>query len=185
MAAAEALLPIEAPPLSAGAPLPHVFADEDKLLVAYIVNMRAPSFDGTNPRSVSPVTNGQSVAILTAKPCLALQFGLPNDEALSGHRLYQLGLQPYAAFEVLNSSWIGSLERANRVHSSHQPELFSGYRHFIFTFHDSTLEFVAESFSMSRRDGSVLTSLMEAVSPRASAPQGKRRWLLDRLWRRG
>ncbi|MER8368444.1 hypothetical protein NKH70_15555 [Mesorhizobium sp. M0991] len=111
MAAGEALLPIEVPPLSAGAPLPHVFADEDKLLVAYIVNKTDPSFDGTNPRSVSPVTNGQSVAILTAKPCLALQFGLPNDEALSGHRLYKLGLQPYAAFEVLNSSWIGSLEQ--------------------------------------------------------------------------
>ncbi|MER8399122.1 hypothetical protein [Mesorhizobium sp. M1348] len=184
MAAGEALLPIEVPPLSAGAPLPHVFADEDKLLVAYIVNKTDPSFDGTNPRSVSPVTNGQSVAILTAKPCLALQFGLPNDEALSGHRLYKLGLQPYAAFEVLNSSWIGSLEQANRVHSSHQPGLFSGYRHFIFTFHDSTLEFVAESFSMSCRDGSVLTSLMAAISPSVTALPDKRIRLLDRLWRR-
>lgn len=169
MSTAETLLPIEVPPSSAGAPLPHIFADEGSLLIAYLANVPDPSFDGTNPRSVSATTGNQSVAILTADTYLALQFGPPNDEAISGHRLYGLGLQPYSAFEVLNSSWIGSLEKANRVHSSHTPGLFSGYRHFILTFHDSTLEFITQSFSASLHAGAVLTVLMETVARRRFA----------------
>ena len=184
MSAAETLLPIEVPQSSAGAPLPHVFADERRLLVAYIVNIPDPSFDGTNPRSVSPVTGNQSVAFLTADPYLAFQFGPPNDEAISGHRLYALGLRSYGSFEVLNSSWIASLERANRVHSSHKPEMFSDYRHFILTFHDSTLEFIAESFSASLHEGAVLSVLMEAAGHQAPMRQVKPVRLLDRLLRR-
>ncbi|TPI39885.1 hypothetical protein FJW07_11875 [Mesorhizobium sp. B3-1-9] len=164
MAAAEALLPIDVPSSSAGAPLPHVFADEERLLVAYIANVPVPSFDGTNPRSVSAVAEGQAVAVLTMDPYVAFQFGPPNDEALSGHRLYALGLQPYSAFEVLNSSWIASLEEANRVHPRHMPELFSGRRHVILTFHDSTLEFIARDFQVSLRKGAVLKALLEAVN---------------------
>lgn len=166
MPASEALLPIDVPLSSAGAPLPHVFADEGRLLIAYIAHSADPSFDGTNPRSISSATRGQSIAILTADPYLVFQFGLPNDEAIHGHRLYGLGLRPYSAFEVLNSSWIGSLEKANRVHSSHTPELFSGYRHFILTFHDSTLEFIAEGFSANLHEGAVLTALIETIGRR-------------------
>lgn len=164
MSAAEALLPIDLPLSSAGAPLPHVFADEGRLLIAYIVNVPDPSFDGTNPRSVSATADGQSVAIITADPYVAFQFGPPNDEALSGHRLYGLGLQPYSAFEVVNSSWIASLEEANRVHPGHMPELFSGRRHFILTFHDSTLEFIARDFQVGLRKGAMLKVLIEAVN---------------------
>jgi hypothetical protein len=163
MATAESLLRIDLPLSSAGAPLPHVFADEERLLVAYLVNSPAPSFDGTNPRSVSATSEGETVAILTAAPYVALQFGPPNDEALSGHRLYELGLQPYSAFEVVNSLWIASQEEANRVHPRHMPELFSGRRHFILTFHDSTLEFVAQDFRVDLRKGTVLTALIDAV----------------------
>ncbi|TRD00819.1 hypothetical protein FJV76_19555 [Mesorhizobium sp. WSM4303] len=146
--------------------MPHVFADEGRLLIAYIVDSPDPSFDGTNPRSFSSVADDQSIAILTADPYLAFQFGPPNDEVISGHRLYGLGLRPYSAFEVLNSSWIASFEKANRVHPSHRPELFSGYRHMILTFHDSTLEFIAEGFSVSLHQGAVLATLLEAVGRR-------------------
>ena len=163
MLTSEALIPIDVPPSSAGAPLPHIFADEGRLLIAYIVDSPDPSFDGTNPRSVSTATESQSIAVLTADPYLAFQFGPPNDEVLSGHRLYGLGLRPYSAFEVRNSSWIASFEKANRVHSSHRPELFSGYRHFVLTFHDSTLEFIARSFSVELHQGAVLPTLMEAI----------------------
>ncbi|TIP14599.1 hypothetical protein [Mesorhizobium sp.] len=184
MPTAETLLAIDLPLSSAGAPLPHVFADEGKLLVAYLIDRPNPSFDGTNPRSVSAVTTNQSVAILTADPYLAFQFGPPNDEAISGHRLYGQGLRPNGAFEVLNSSWIASLEDANRVHSSHRPELFSDYRHLILTFHDSTLEFIAESFSSSLHEGAVLPTLMEAVGHRAPVHHVNPVRFLDRLWRR-
>ncbi|MGX8013214.1 hypothetical protein ACVDG8_031690 [Mesorhizobium sp. ORM8.1] len=163
MSAAEALMPIDLPLSSAGAPLPHVFADEGRLVIAYIVNVPDPPFDGINPRPVSAAAEGEVVAILTVDPYVAFQFGPPNDEALSGHRLHGLGLQPYSAFEVVNSSWIASLEKANRVHPRHMPELFSGRRHFILTFHDSTLEFIARDFRTSLRKGAVVKVLIEAV----------------------
>ncbi|MCV3209008.1 hypothetical protein OHD62_24970 [Mesorhizobium sp. YC-39] len=185
MAALETLLQSRVPPSSAGAPLPHVFADEGKLLIAYLANRPEPSFDGTNPRSVSPATDNTSIAILTADPYLALQFGPPNDEAINGHRLYGLGLKPYSAFEVFNSSWIASLERANRVHPSHTPELFSGYRHFILTFQDSTLEFIAKSFSTSVREGAVLSALMESVGHSVPAHHVKPTGFFTRLLGRG
>ncbi|BCG93820.1 hypothetical protein [Mesorhizobium sp. 131-2-1] len=181
MGASETLQPIDVPPSSAGAPLPHVFADEERLLIAYLANVPDPAFDGTNPRAVSPATGDQPLAILTVEPYLALQFGPPNDEAIGGHRLYGLGLKPYSAFEVLNSSWIASLEKANRVHSSHTPELFSAYRHFILTFHDSTLEFIARDFQVSLREGAVLAILMEIAGRRTPVRDPRPVRLLDRL----
>jgi len=73
MPTSEALLPIDVPQSSAGAPLPHVFADEGRLLIAYIAQRPDPEFDGTNPRSISSATESQSIAILTADPYLAIR----------------------------------------------------------------------------------------------------------------
>lgn len=75
-------------------------------------------------------------------------FGSPNDEALKGHPLYGRGLQPYNAGEVHNSSWIKELERRNRIHPLHNSRRFEALRHFIFTFHDSTFECVAENVQL-------------------------------------
>ncbi|TIW83588.1 MAG: hypothetical protein E5V51_19625 [Mesorhizobium sp.] len=111
-----------------------------------------------------PTDEDNQTAILIVEPCKVFQFGPPNDEAIAGHRLYPSGLKPYSAFEVLNSSWIDGLEKANRVHSRHRPEWFASYRHFIFTFHDSTLEFVAENFSTAVRRGSPRSSIIEAIN---------------------
>lgn len=169
MAEGETLLQIEAPQSSFGAPLPHLFADEERLVVAYLVDTPHPDFNGTNPRSVRPTDEGNQTAILIVELCKAFQFGPPNDEAIAGHRLYPMGLKPYSAFEVLNSSWIDGLEKANRVHSGHRPEWFASYRHFIFTFHDSTLEFVAENFSTTLRRGSPRSLIIAAINGSVSA----------------
>ncbi len=42
----------------------------------------------------------------------------------------------------------------NSVHPYHKPEHFQRYKHFIFAFHDSTFECIAESFSASIHRGS-------------------------------
>jgi hypothetical protein len=91
-----------------------------------------------------------------------LYFGSPNDEAIGGHPLAARGLHAYAAFEVIDSSWIRLLEVRNRVHSRHDPRRFSKLRHIIITFHDSTFEFVTESFSLERLNGDALLSSMLA-----------------------
>jgi hypothetical protein len=79
--------------------------------------------------------------------CSITRFGYPNDEALAGHPLYARGLGCYGVFEVLGSSWIQQMTAQNRVCFPKTPD--STRRHFIFTFHDSTFECVADSLRAS------------------------------------
>lgn len=152
MVAIERLQPADFPQSSVGAPLPHVFADEHRLLIAYIMELsdRAESLN-------------ELCAIVTVERYKAVQFGPPNDEAIGGHRLHDLGLAPYSSFEVLNSKWIADLERANQVHANHRPELYADYRHFILTFHDSTVEFIAKKFAVRQFQGSIRGAILDAL----------------------
>ncbi len=45
------------------------------------------------------------------------------------------------------------MEKANRVHPHHSSSDYVGLKHHIFTFHDSTLEFVAREFSFEVTEG--------------------------------
>jgi hypothetical protein len=87
------------------------------------------------------------IALVELQGCRATRFGYPNDEALPGHPLYQQGLSYYGVFEVLESSWITQLEGQNRVRFPNSRPRTS--RHFAFTFHDSTLECIADDLSLS------------------------------------
>jgi len=51
------------------------------------------------------------------------------------------------------------LERMNAVHPQHTSQLFARYRHFVFAFHDTTFECVAESFDVAVHTGSVVEIL--------------------------
>jgi hypothetical protein len=147
-----------APQSSVGAPLPLVLANENRLSLAFFVEDRDPAWDGTTVRVVSS-ESAEPAAIVTFDRVEASYFGPPNDEAFAGHPLAARGLQPYGAFEVKHSSWIRSLERMNSVHPYHRPEAYRSLRHFIFTFHDSIFECVAEGLVYSQHDGS-LTALL-------------------------
>ncbi len=124
------------PHSSVGAPCPEMIAGEHILLVKYFVQDQHPESDeAASVRFNSPYAH---------------QFGPPNDEALNAHPLYERGLRPYGSFEVINSSWIRTLEKMNAVHPLHDRKRFmKGKRHFILTFHDTTFECIAESYSVS------------------------------------
>jgi len=129
------------PPCSPSVPLPIVFSDEQRTLIAYFVH------------------GGEEFAIVEF-PCLdTCMLGGANEEALNGHPLFARGLRSYGAFEVRNSSWIRRLERMNAAHPQHdRAEFLSWRRHFILTFHDSMFECIARDVRMvellrgSRRD---------------------------------
>src|SRR5690242_16032349 len=61
--------------------------------------------------------------------------------------------EPYAVFEVKRSSGIRGLERMNSVHPYHRRDRYEQLRHFVFTFHDSTFECVADGYEISIRSG--------------------------------
>ncbi len=84
--------------------------------------------------------------LLTFRNVDSVLFGGSNDEALSGHRLWGRGLQFYAFQEVINSAWIAQRETENSVHEYHHGGWHARLRHFIYTFHDETLECIAADF---------------------------------------
>jgi hypothetical protein len=96
--------------------------------------------------AVRMLPNGKREAagtgVVEIRGCSITKFGYPNDEALSGHPLYKRGLVGYGVFEVPNSIWIKQMTEQNRVAFPNPPD--STQRHFIFSFHDSTFECVAD-----------------------------------------
>ncbi|GAB5534785.1 MAG: hypothetical protein Rubg2KO_10340 [Rubricoccaceae bacterium] len=135
----------DVPASAVGAPLPVVLGAELTCVVLYCTQNVPSGYDSTD----------ESVARVTFEMPYASRFGPPNDEAFAGHPLADRGLHPYGAFEVLESSWIRQLERMNSVHPSHRASMFERYRHFIFAFHDSTFECVAEGYSAEITTGSL------------------------------
>ncbi len=151
------------PQSSIGAPCPIVLSDEYAVVLAYLIDRGHPEWDGTNPRVVGPDTPGETVALVRFDRSLALMFGPPNDEAFSGHPLASRGLRPYMVAEIRESSWIRSLERMNAVHPCHRSEAFANYRHFVFAFHDSTVECIARGLEVSVRESPMMALMPEMV----------------------
>lgn len=124
---------LDVPVIETGAPHPCVLATEQLLELRYFIG-QSPDRD--------------RIARIRFQSSIAHFFGPPNDETLHGHPLYGRGLEWYAGFEVIDSSWLRSLEADNRVHDRHNPEQYRAYRHFIFAFHDSTFECIAKGYQV-------------------------------------
>lgn len=77
----------------------------------------------------------------------------PNDEARSGHRLYDVGLREVLWLgEVYESGLIAELERRNRVHARHSAEQYTALRHWVAPLKECTVEVVAHSLRVERGD---------------------------------
>ena len=149
------------PQSSIGAPIPIVISDEFVAVVAFHLQDTPDDWDGKTIRIITVETEGEPIALARFFRVHSLMFGLPNDEAFDGHPLANRGLTPYGAFLIENSSWIRQLEKMNSVHPHHTPERFKQLKHYVLTFHDSTFECVAESYSIEAHKGS-----MRGVIPR-------------------
>lgn len=155
---------VDVPSQDVGAPLPTIIADDYRLVLEYLMPIEDPNWDGTYVNVVTTDTKG-SVALIRFQHPYAHMMGAPNEEAISGHPLADRGLEAFAAFEVKQSSWIRILERMNSVHPYHDRQRFLELkRHFIFAFHDSTFECIANSFDISILNGSILDSVQTAVN---------------------
>jgi hypothetical protein len=159
----------DVPQSSIGAPLPAVVAAEGRLLLAYLLETTDPAWDGRTVHVVHPTSADELVALVEFMRPKAHLFGPPNDEAFTGHPLAARGLHPYGAFEVRHSSWLRRLERMNAVHPRHQPAAYARLHHFVFAFHDSTFECIAERFTFEVRGGSIAAAV-EEMAGRLRAP---------------
>src|SRR6266849_6093731 len=131
----------------AGAPQPRLLQSEYKTFLACFLDQPNQPLDGTRISFFDPASpEPDSVGIIEWHRCFETMLGWPNEEALSGHRLWAKGLKElrhYSSAEVQNSSWIAEIEHGNRVHPSHKPAIYASLKHYILLFHDSTFECLA------------------------------------------
>jgi hypothetical protein len=134
----ERAVPLRLPGLnwSAGSPEPFVVSSEQRTFVAFFRS------DDSRPADIG------KVIVVELAGCTAVKFGFPNDEALHGHRLYAAGLNHRQLHEVLDSAWLTHVRTVEAAHSRAPEVPFRNARHFVFTFHDSTLEAIAVDVSL-------------------------------------
>jgi hypothetical protein len=90
----------------------------------------------------------------------------PNDEAVSGHRLYRKGLSDVLwAGLVRDSKAIDALERQNRVLPNHDPSRFDCLTHHVVLLKECVAEVVAEAVLVRRADGTTLEAATAAMRP--------------------
>jgi len=156
----------DAPQPDVGAPLPHVIADDYRLRLAYLIREPDPAWDGSYVNVVGPNTDDRLVADVRFEQPYAHMFGPPNDEAFYGHPLAKRGLYPYGVFEVQHSSWLRRLERMNAVHQDRNRQRFlSSRRHFVFAFHDTTFECIAQEYAVELVRGSLRSVCRRLFGP--------------------
>ena len=90
----------------------------------------------------------------------ALRWGPPNDEGLPSHRLGRLGVQFYQPAEVIGSSWVDELQVQAVLPL---PAFFLRLRHFVFPFHDSTIEVAADDYTAATRRAPMGEAVPDAV----------------------
>jgi hypothetical protein len=156
----------EVPQSDVGAPSPIVLGDEQRTLLAYRIQGKPFPFDGRVLTDADLEMFTDEFALVEFHLCHSYMFGAPNDEAFAGHPLAGRGLEPYAVFEIENSSWIRQLEQMNSVHSRHRGGWLQRLKHFVFAFHDSTFECVAPSFVVSKYSSfeSLLTEMHKRLN---------------------
>jgi hypothetical protein len=139
-----------APQSSIGAPCPVLIASENSLRLAYYLEPErlTPEWRAAPVLQARPNFCDDLCAIVTFERAYAHMFGPPNDEAFSGHPLAACGLKPYSVFEIQESSWLRGLVQMNSVHPYHKAEHFSAFKHWVFSFHDSTFECLASGYNI-------------------------------------
>ena len=123
---------LEPPQMDTGAPMPGVMAIGPELYLAYIVGANEPS-------------ELEDFAVVRFSGVLQHIFGYPNDEALGGHALFKLGLKFYAFNLIEDSPYLRELGERNAKVFPGTESIYEGFRHWIVTLHDQTLEVIARS----------------------------------------
>ena len=114
-----------------------------------------PHPDDADQRNVVLVWESVEFASLSA----------PNDEAISGHRLWRAGLNdvPWLGL-VEDSELIACLKKQNSVHPHHEPRRYDFLDHYIAPLKECVAEVVAHSLVVHRHDGSTLGSAAAATA---------------------
>jgi hypothetical protein len=149
----------------AGTPMP-VMLSGLRTFVAFYLAVHDPVTNRTNPRAREPQTD-HGIGVVEFKRMTSIKLGSPNDEILRGHPLWGSGLELYSAHEVKNSPWIHELMEVDRTHERFDESRWSGRHHFMLTFHDETLECVANWTVTRTAPGATMPEVLARLSAEA------------------
>jgi hypothetical protein len=160
----EHAIPLELPVRwEVGAPLPQLLVNDHRAFLVFVVQTTDPDWDGSYVTIKDPASEqAESLALVEFQRCSSARLGSPNDEVFHGHPLEGRGLEAYTPQRVRNSRWIAELQKINSVHAGYRPEHWANRNHYVFWFHDSTFECVAESFKVELYSCSMAALLAEA-----------------------
>lgn len=132
----------DVPPSSGKAPCPIMLSDEQMLVLAYYLEVeggKRSEFGGANAgRGPIPIAKA-AWAVVEFQDFRAVTMGGPFGP--EQHPLAAKGLERYGAYEVERSTWIRGNEELEQ------------FRHFVFSFHESTFECVAKGYRLSFHEG--------------------------------
>lgn len=137
-----------------------------RTFVAFYLNVSDPVVGGTNPRARDP-QGDHGIGVVEFMRMTSIKIGSPNDEILRGHPLWGSGLEFYSAHEVKNSPWITELMGVDHAHERFDESHWSGRHHFMLTFHDETLECVANWMTTRTAPGATMPEVLARLSAEA------------------
>jgi len=141
-----------------GAPLPHLLQSDYQAFLVFLLATPIVKDSFAIEESTQDLTD--NVAIVEFTHCVACKMGSPNDEVIHGHPLYESGLRAYKPMSVENSLWIEELKKVNSVHRGFSVKYWDDKIHYIFGFHDSIFECVADNFSINTSSQSIRATLI-------------------------
>lgn len=101
--------------------------------------------------------------VLTWTGCRYASMAPPNDEAISGHRLWVKGLQGLLWLGVVHDSeLIARLELQNRVHPMHRASLFESLTHYVLPLKECVVEVAARDLAVHRVGGTTVEAAVRA-----------------------
>lgn len=148
--------------IEAGAPLPTILSNEHHVYLIFYIENHDPNWDGSSIQARSEDDEG--IATIKFHQFSQFKFGYPNNETIQGHPYYRLGLEACAMHKVTESDWIKELIKMNSVHPYHSDEQFSKSEHFIFYFHDSCFEIIAEGYTVEENTATSMRQEIQRVS---------------------
>ena len=149
----------------AGSPMP-VLLSGLRTFVAFYLSAHDLPTGGADLRVRDPRAD-YGIGVVEFKRMTSIKIGSPNDEALRGHPLWGSGLEFYGAHEVKNSPWITELMEVDRAHERFDGSQWSGRHHFMLTFHDETLECVANWTVTRTAPGATMPEVLVRLSAEA------------------
>ncbi len=134
---------------SAGAPCPQVYSNGHKTFLLYYLDEPDPGWDGSHVKVIDNSSdNVFPLALVEFVSGGTFRFGIVNDEAASGHPLYNKGLQIYDAHIIENSTWIEELKNIHKVHPYFDEKRWLDLKHYLFFFHDEIFEVIATDYKI-------------------------------------